>query len=278
MTRKMTYHMPLKAADGRVYLLEGFKTIHDSPGPPSGPTRPRSSPRSVKGTTRKARSSARGSSRSTSATFSANWPRREIVGARRIPWKNSVAWRSSAASSPVRSPRFTAESVARSNPSIPMRRPANVGRFAPGPRDSLLPDERRRQLKLTRFKGGPKGPVILSPGFGTSALAYHDRHDRDEPAGVSSSSMATTTGSRLPREPRPPVGAHAVHARRHRDEGLPGGRENGARGDRRRHGPGDGALRRLADVADVARGRVEERAFGRLVGSSRCTRRAAAQR
>ena len=28
------------------------------------------------------------------------------------------------------------------------------------------------RLKLTRFRGGTKGPVILTPGFGTSALAY----------------------------------------------------------------------------------------------------------
>ncbi len=28
------------------------------------------------------------------------------------------------------------------------------------------------ELKLTRFRGGAKGPVILSPGFGTSAYAY----------------------------------------------------------------------------------------------------------
>lgn len=28
------------------------------------------------------------------------------------------------------------------------------------------------ELKLTRFQGGTKGPVILSPGFGTSAYAY----------------------------------------------------------------------------------------------------------
>ena len=28
------------------------------------------------------------------------------------------------------------------------------------------------ELKLTRFKGGAKGPVILAPGFGTSTLAY----------------------------------------------------------------------------------------------------------
>jgi cholesterol oxidase len=28
------------------------------------------------------------------------------------------------------------------------------------------------ELRLTRFNGGPKGPVILSPGFGTSSAAY----------------------------------------------------------------------------------------------------------
>jgi cholesterol oxidase len=28
------------------------------------------------------------------------------------------------------------------------------------------------ELRLTRFNGGPKGPVILSPGFGTSSYAY----------------------------------------------------------------------------------------------------------
>jgi choline dehydrogenase-like flavoprotein len=28
------------------------------------------------------------------------------------------------------------------------------------------------ELKLTRFQGGTKGPVILTPGFGTSSLAY----------------------------------------------------------------------------------------------------------
>jgi cholesterol oxidase len=28
------------------------------------------------------------------------------------------------------------------------------------------------ELKLTRFKGGDKGPVLLTPGFGTSSLAY----------------------------------------------------------------------------------------------------------
>ncbi|HEY1985143.1 MAG TPA: GMC oxidoreductase [Terracidiphilus sp.] len=28
------------------------------------------------------------------------------------------------------------------------------------------------ELRLTRYKGGPKGPVMLSPGYGTSSLAY----------------------------------------------------------------------------------------------------------
>jgi choline dehydrogenase-like flavoprotein len=28
------------------------------------------------------------------------------------------------------------------------------------------------ELRLTRYQGGPKGPVVVSPGFGTSTLAY----------------------------------------------------------------------------------------------------------
>lgn len=35
-----------------------------------------------------------------------------------------------------------------------------------------FPTEDGVTLRLTRFQGGSKGPVILSPGFGTSALAY----------------------------------------------------------------------------------------------------------
>lgn len=35
-----------------------------------------------------------------------------------------------------------------------------------------FPTEDGVTLRLSRFRGGTKGPVILSPGFGTSALAY----------------------------------------------------------------------------------------------------------
>ncbi len=40
------------------------------------------------------------------------------------------------------------------------------------------------ELRLTRFNGGAKGPVILSPGFGTSSYAYLHRHHRDALPGV----------------------------------------------------------------------------------------------
>ena len=48
------------------------------------------------------------------------------------------------------------------------RRPLRFGE--PDVHDFVTEDGVR--LRLTRFRGGPKGPVILSPGFGTSALAY----------------------------------------------------------------------------------------------------------
>ncbi|WP_344736214.1 alpha/beta hydrolase [Microbacterium awajiense] len=48
------------------------------------------------------------------------------------------------------------------------RRPLRCGE----PTVYEYPTEDGVTLRLTRFQGGRKGPVILSPGFGTSALAY----------------------------------------------------------------------------------------------------------
>ena len=50
----------------------------------------------------------------------------------------------------------------------PSRRPLRTGE---GERMPLVTAD-GVQLKLTRFKGGAKGPVLLTPGFGTSTLAY----------------------------------------------------------------------------------------------------------
>jgi pimeloyl-ACP methyl ester carboxylesterase len=49
-----------------------------------------------------------------------------------------------------------------------VRRPLRCGE--PDIHEFLTDDGVR--LRLSRFRGGTKGPVILSPGFGTSALAY----------------------------------------------------------------------------------------------------------
>jgi pimeloyl-ACP methyl ester carboxylesterase len=49
-----------------------------------------------------------------------------------------------------------------------VRRPLRCGE----PDIHEFPTEDGVTLRLTRFEGGPRGPVILSPGFGTSALAY----------------------------------------------------------------------------------------------------------
>ncbi len=58
----------------------------------------------------------------------------------------------------------------RFNPDAPPRehRPLRT----PPPEVHFFKTEDDVELRLTRFNGGAKGPVILSPGFGTSSLAY----------------------------------------------------------------------------------------------------------
>jgi cholesterol oxidase len=48
------------------------------------------------------------------------------------------------------------------------RRPLNL----PAPEVYFFDTDDGTTLKLTRYKAGKKGPVVLSPGFGTSTLAY----------------------------------------------------------------------------------------------------------
>ena len=111
------------------------------------------------------------------------------------------------------------------NPDAPPR----DHRAAPAPPRSQLPDDDDVELKLTRFNGGTKGPVIVTPASATPAHAY----------------LLDTTETNFPEylyehgydiwvldyraSPALPSAADAVHARRHREEGLPGGRPHGPR-------------------------------------------------
>ena len=134
------------------------------------------------------------------------------------------------------------------------------------------------ELRLTRFNGGPKGPVILSPGLRNVVPGLHPRHHRDELPGVPLRARLRRLGPRLPRQPVARIGFDAVHPRRHRQVRLPGRLGQGARGLGRRVRAGDGALHRLPDPADVAGPRPQGRAPRRAVAGHPPSARGRAQR
>lgn len=170
-TRKMTYEMPLVADDGRTFHAEGFKTIHDDPGPDiwadtttlfvtvrekdaTGPIVARgivniliNDFRKQLGTMKAIGASSKLEELKTLAKFG-----RFFLGALNEIYGGVFA-RPSAL-----------------NPDAPPRVHRELRTGAPTIHSFRTKDG--VELRLTRFEGGSKGPVILSPGFGTSALAY----------------------------------------------------------------------------------------------------------
>ena len=97
-----------------------------------------------------------------------------------------------------------------------------------------MPTSDGTEIRLTRYKFGTKGPLVLAPGYGNAARAfaidtvpknwvqYLGEHGYD----------VWLLDYRA--SPDPAGELHAVHRRRHRDARLARGRRHGARGDRRR--------------------------------------------
>ena len=123
-------------------------------------------------------------------------------------------------------------------------------------------------LQLTRFEGGAKGPVILTPGFGTSSIAYTiDTTDTNYPEylyehGYDVWVLDYRASPLLP---------SSVDAQFTLDDiaryDYPAAVDEGARGHRRRVGADHGALRRLAHDADGARSRPRRRPVGGRVAA-----------
>jgi cholesterol oxidase len=170
-TRKMVYDMPIATDDGRSFHVNGFKTVHDDAGPDLW--------------------------KDTTTLFvtvqetDANGPviAKGIVNIHINDFRKQLT---------------TMKAVNAANKLEELKALAKFGRFFMGAMNEIYggifarpsafnpdaPPRRRRELrcgppelhyfdtsdgvklKLTRFKGGTKGPVILSPGFGTSAHAY----------------------------------------------------------------------------------------------------------
>lgn len=170
-TRKMVYDMPMAADDGRTFHAEGFKTIHDDPGPDlwsdtttlyvtvrdgdaSGPIVGRGIVtihlmdfRKQLGTMKAIGASSKLEELKALAKFG-----RFFMGALNEVYGGVFA----------RPSAF--------HPDAPPRVHRELRTGAPDIHYFKTKDD--VQLKLTHFHGGTKGPVILTPGFGTSALAY----------------------------------------------------------------------------------------------------------
>ena len=123
------------------------------------------------------------------------------------------------------------------------------------------------ELRLTRFNGGGKGPVLLSPGFGTSTLAYTiDTVDTNLPEALFASGYDVwlfdyRASPDLPSAHTQFTLDDSRHAR------LPGRRRHRPACLRQADRAGDGALRRLDDLPDVDALRTAGRAIGRLLGA-----------
>jgi len=170
-TRKMVYRMPLVAEDGKRFHLEGFKTVHDDAGPDLW-----SDTTTLYVTVREEEAAppvvARGVVRIHLGDFRRQLGTMRAVGARsKLEELRTMA----------RFGRFFLGALNEVYGGV-FARPSAFNPDAP-PRERRAlrtgPPEIRRfetkdgvGLKLTRFEGGAKGPVILSPGFGTSALAF----------------------------------------------------------------------------------------------------------
>lgn len=170
-TRKMIYDMPMVADDGRTMHMEGFKTVHDDAGPDiwsdtttlyvtvrdvdaNGPVIAKgivnihiNDFRKQLGTMRAIGASSKLEELKTLAKFG-----RFFMGALNEIYGGIFARPS--AFNPDAPPR--------------VRRPLRTG----PPDIRYFTTKDGVKLKLTHFHGGTKGPVIVSPGFGTSAHAY----------------------------------------------------------------------------------------------------------
>jgi choline dehydrogenase-like flavoprotein len=170
-TRRMLYEMPAVTADGRRIHVQGFKTIHDDHGPDvwsdtttlyvtahegdaNGPVIGKGIVNIFINDFRKQLGTMKaiGAANKLEELIAMAKFGRFFMGALNEIYGGVFARRSTF--NPDAPPRVHR----------PLRTgPAEIHNFRTN--DGVA-------LKLTRFKGGTKGPVIVSPGFGTSAHAY----------------------------------------------------------------------------------------------------------
>jgi cholesterol oxidase len=171
-TRRMVYHMPVVAEDGTRFCVDGYKNIHDDAGPDLWPDTTTlfitvySGPDSTGPVVAKA-----------IATIHLKDFQKQLRTMKAIGARNKLEELKALAKfgrffmgalNEIYGGVFARPSPF--NPDAPPRERRQLRCGSPDIRYFQTKDGVR--LKLTRFEGGTKGPVLLTPGFGTSALAY----------------------------------------------------------------------------------------------------------
>lgn len=170
-TRKMVYDMPALADDGRAFHVDGFKTIHDDAGPDIWPDtttlyvtiRERDAAGPVIG---------KGIVNILIKDFRKQLTTMKAIGAaNKLEELKALAKFGTffmGAVNEVYGGIFARPSAFHPDAPPRVRRELRCG----APEIHYFHTKDGVELKLSRYNGGGKGPVILTPGFGTSALAY----------------------------------------------------------------------------------------------------------
>jgi choline dehydrogenase-like flavoprotein len=170
-TRRMVYLMPLRTADGQNFFFEGFKLIHDDAGPDMW-----SDTTTLYVTIRENDEAgdvaAKGIIKIHVNDFRKQLATMKVTGTRnpleQVKTMAKFGRFFMGALNEVYGGVFAKPSAFVPDAPPRVRRPLRCG----VPEIHEFTTEDNVQLRLTRFKGGTKGPVILSPGFGTSSFAY----------------------------------------------------------------------------------------------------------
>jgi choline dehydrogenase-like flavoprotein len=172
MTRKMVYEMPMATVDGRRYFLSGFKTIHDDPGPDMWADTTTLFITVHEGDDAEGTVIAKGIVTIHIKDFKRQMASMKVLNTsdrcEQLRALSQFGQFFSGVLHEIYGGIFARSSVF--NPDAPPRerRALRCG----DPEIHVFEASDGVRLKLTRYEGGTKGPVILSPGFGTSALAF----------------------------------------------------------------------------------------------------------
>lgn len=178
-TRRMRYRMILTTEDGKRYFFDGFKLIHDDPGPDIWPDTTTLFVDIYDGDTGEAPLFGKGILKIAVSDFAKQLTTIEVTNAATLTERLKAV---------AKFGRFFAGALydtyggvfAKATAFNPDATPRQKRPLRTDPPElHLFKTDDNVQLSLLRYRGGNKGPVILSHAFGTSSLMY--RIDTIEP-------------------------------------------------------------------------------------------------